>query len=174
MELFKNEQEIPSFPGYYISQDGTIYSYRSGSMKRNHNKPLQLKQVVNFEGYLIVTLYRNKKRFQGKVHRLVLSTFNPIDNEDSFLVRHLDDDKTNNAIENLAWGTPKDNSIDMVKNNNSLKGEKNHEAKLTKDAVLQIRYAVSAGVTQSLIAKCWNISKGHVSNICARRVWQHV
>lgn len=181
MKLFAHQQEalnkatqVVGFPGYYVTATGDVYSYRPGSLKRNNGKPLLLQQVVNFEGYLVITLYLNKKRSQGKVHRLVLSAHNPIENMDNSLVRHLDGDKTNNNLENLAWGDPFSNSQDMIRHGHSLKGIKNSAAKITPNIVVTIRHGVAGGYTQQSMTTQFGISKGHISNICARRVWKHV
>ena len=49
-----------------------------------------------------------KKHFM-QVHRVVLKTFNPIDNMDSMEVNHKDEDKTNNCLSNLEWTTHAEN-----------------------------------------------------------------
>ena len=38
-----------------------------------------------------------------RVHRLVMMAFNPIEDPDSYIVTHLDQNKENNKIENLRW-----------------------------------------------------------------------
>ena len=51
------------------------------------------------------------------IHRLIAQTFLP--NPDNLpLVRHLNDIKDDNRVENLAWGTVFDNHLDCVKNGN--------------------------------------------------------
>ena len=56
-------------------------------------------------------------RAQQYTHRLIADAFIP--NPDNYpIVRHLDDDPSNNDISNLAWGTPKDNFEDCVRNGN--------------------------------------------------------
>ncbi len=162
---------IQNFPGYYVTKEGNVYSDRQRIVK----KLLKLKLVTNLDGYLIVSLYRDKRRFQGKVHRLVAEAF--LDNrpEGKCLVRHLDGNPTNNNVSNLRWGTPQENSVDMVKHHRSLKGKKNHAAKLTSEQVLMIRQTIKTGnITQQAIADNFGITKGHVNNIVKRRVWKHV
>ena len=60
-------------------------------------------------GYLYVTLYNNGKRKDYRVHRLILSTFNPREDMDKLQVNHKDEDKTNNHLSNLEWCTQKEN-----------------------------------------------------------------
>jgi len=169
----KTMKAIPNCPGYYANTEGSIFS----DCKRIPNQPqglIKLKQSMDSYGYLVITIRNNPKKRQGKVHRLIAQTFLP--NPLSYpLVRHLDDNKQNNHISNLAWGTPRDNSSDMIKNGGSLKGTKNHEAKLNATQVQVIRYTAKTGkMTQQAITDNFGITKGHVNNIIARRVWKHV
>lgn len=46
------------------------------------------------------------------VHQVVCLTFHGPPPFEGALVRHLDNDASNNAAENLAWGTAKDNADD--------------------------------------------------------------
>lgn len=48
------------------------------------------------------------------IHRLMAEAFLP-NPEGLPFVRHLDDNPFNNDLENLAWGTPKQNTADMVR-----------------------------------------------------------
>lgn len=59
-----------------------------------------------------IVVYSHTHRFL--VHRLVATHFIPNPNNLP-LVRHLDTDKTNNHVSNLAWGTHSDNMKDMWK-----------------------------------------------------------
>lgn len=65
-------------------------------------------------GYLFVHLSKNCKIKSHTVHRLVLETFTspcPL----GMQCRHLDGNKLNNRLDNLCWGTPKENSQDRTK-----------------------------------------------------------
>lgn len=53
------------------------------------------------------------------IHRLVAKNFIPSGMEDGLNVLHWDDDPTNNRVENLRWGTQKDNYYDSVRNGNA-------------------------------------------------------
>ena len=166
------KKEIEGFPGYYVTRFGNVFSDR----KRIPNQlqgMIKLKPVTNFEGYLIVSLYRNGKRSQGKIHRLIANAFLP--NPDNLpVVRHLNDDKQKNNVGNLAWGNPVDNSGDMVEHGRSLKGEKNPSAKLTASEVKLIRIMASEGKGPKFLAGLFGVSDGHICNITAGRCWIHV
>lgn len=86
-----------------------------------------LKQTIDGHGYYKVGLSVDNKLKNIRVHSLLAATF--LSNKDNnVLVRHLDDNKLNNSLCNLAWGTFKENSIDAVRNKKQrcLKGRNHH------------------------------------------------
>lgn len=56
--------------------------------------------------YLYVSLGKGNKKL---IHRLVLITFNPVENMDNLQVNHKDGNPTNNKLDNLEWVTPSEN-----------------------------------------------------------------
>lgn len=85
---------------YKVSNLGRIMSLNY----RNTGKAELLKPVTDKDGYLKVSLSKNRKEKTCKVHRLVAETFIP--NPDNLSeVNHKDEDKKNNSIENLEWCT---------------------------------------------------------------------
>lgn len=94
------EAEIEGHPGYFVTSTGQVRGprgYRKLWLEKN--------------GYYTATI-RNKRL---KVHRLVAQAFIP--NPDNLpLVRHLNDVRGDNRVENLAWGTISDNAYDAVRN----------------------------------------------------------
>ena len=98
MEVWK---DIEGYDGLYqVSSCGRVKNSRTGRV---------LKAVKDIYGYLIVNLYKNGKRINYKVHRLVAQTFIP-NPENKPQVNHLDEDKENNHVENLEWCTAKENN----------------------------------------------------------------
>jgi hypothetical protein len=92
--------EIPSYPGYFASRDGRIWSEKSN----------QWKKIVPHSGgkgdvYLSVAINRGPKR----VHRLIAEAWVP-NPEGKPEVNHIDGDKLNNRIENLEWVTRAENA----------------------------------------------------------------
>lgn len=84
-------KEIPNYNGAYLaSEDGRIYS----TLRNRFLTPYKEKQ----KGYMVVHLKDGVK----KVHRLIAMTF--LENPDDLpQVNHIDEDKTNNRLENLEW-----------------------------------------------------------------------
>ena len=66
-----------------------------------------LKQRITPNGYIVAGL--SGKTYN--VHRLVLDTFKPIGKHMDTM--HLDNDRTNNKLSNLKWGTRKENLQQM-------------------------------------------------------------
>lgn len=85
-----------------------------GNVRRKETRR-QLKQSVDWKGYLKVGLSVGGKQKNKKIHRMLAEAFIP--NPEGFpLVRHLDDVKQNNSLDNLAWGTVSQNAYDAVAN----------------------------------------------------------
>lgn len=98
IEIFK---DIEGYEGLYqISNLGSVKSLGNGNS--NNSKEKILKPTKDKKGYLYVDLYKDGKRKTYKVHRLVAQTF--IENPNNLpQVNHKDEDKTNNAVENLEF-----------------------------------------------------------------------
>lgn len=90
---------IKDFEGYYITEDGRVWSTTS-------NKYLSPR--TDGRGYLAVRLYNDGKAVEQKIHRLVADAFIP--NPYGYTeVNHLDENKQNNNAANLEWCSHKDN-----------------------------------------------------------------
>ena len=77
----------------YVKGKGESYWLRKGKV---------LSPEKNKDGYLLVSLCCNGKRYLRTVHRLIAQAFIP--NPDNLPeVNHLDEDKTNNRVDNLEW-----------------------------------------------------------------------
>ena len=92
--------DIKGFEGLYeVGSNGNI---------RRKNSERYLSQRKNNKGYFLVDLYKNNKRHQRLVHRLVSEAF--IKNPDNLpCVNHKDENKANNRLDNLEWCTQKYN-----------------------------------------------------------------
>ena len=108
--------EIQGYPNYLIYQDGRIWS--------KPGKGRFLKQAVTHDGYHRVGLYRDNKGKFFSVHRLVAIHYIPNpDNKPE--VDHINQDRSDNRLENLRWVTSLENSENMGTNKNNTSGHKN-------------------------------------------------
>lgn len=101
MEIWK---DIKGYEGLYQASNlGRVKSFHT-----NFNSKGYLKPRLSKDGYYSVTLYKNGKSKQFKVHRLVAEAFVP--NSDNLpQVNHKDENKLNNNVDNLEWCTAKYN-----------------------------------------------------------------
>lgn len=121
------------------------------------------------DGYPVINLYAPDGRRTWAVHRLVASAFhgekrNALHRE----VAHLDGDKTNARADNLKWCSKIENHHHKRAHGTHQAGEKHPRAKLTNEAVEEIRE--SRGLRGALAAK-YGISKDTVTDIRRGRRW---
>lgn len=77
--------------------------------------------------------------------------------------------------EHLYHGNSKQNAQDMIRHGRSLKGERNHNAKLTSENVREIRkkYDAGGGNTVTLAAE-YGVTQGAISHVVLGKTWIHV
>lgn len=94
-------KEIKNFQGYFISEQGQVWSKKSNKFLKAYNAN---------KGYLQVALRQNGETKRQYVHRLVAQTF--LDNPDPqkfTQVNHKNGIRTDNRLSNLEWVTPTQN-----------------------------------------------------------------
>jgi len=156
IEIWK---DIDGFYGKYQVSD-------LGHVRRTRGKggPSLVPITLNTWGYPMVTLHLGKrdgylepKAVFKTVHRLVATAFIP--NENNYpSINHIDEDKTNNAVDNLEWCS--------VGYNNTYNNLASRRGAICKKPVLQIKNgtvirkwdsaqdASKAGFSQASIVRC--------------------
>lgn len=153
---------------YFVSDEGRIFS-----CKCKVAKILKVGRQGKRRSHLHVNLPIgvNNKFISKKVHQIVLEAFvgkRPF----GMVVRHLNGVAIDNRISNLCYGTPKNNSEDGIKLGETPRGEKNGQAKLTKEDVIEIRKLFfTGGCTQEDISKKYPVSRRHVNDIVNKKYW---
>lgn len=115
-EVWK-DLNIEGYEGLYAVSN--LGRFKALSRKRYHVSPLGkhftttskekiLALVDNGTGYKQVRLYNVNERKAFYIHVLVLEAFVERPSEE-YEVDHIDEDKSNNRLENLRWVTRKDN-----------------------------------------------------------------
>jgi hypothetical protein len=106
-------------PGYRVTEDGRVFSL--GHNWRGYGER-EMRQQLNASGYPSVRLTIGGKRKRLPVHRLVALTYLGPRPSPRHEVRHLDGCKLNNRVENLAWGTAKENAEDRARHGRTSHG----------------------------------------------------
>lgn len=131
-------------PFMFVSEDGEVVSL--------HHKPGRILRQ-SFSGEYLAVKVAGRTRH---IHRLVCETFHGI--RSGLLVRHLDGDRMNNRLSNLAWGTGAENAADKVLHGTANHGEQNPQAKLTYEIVAKMRRDRAEGKTFKAISQAYGVS----------------
>jgi len=151
---------------YQISNLGRFKSF-----KNNKEKILRPADAM---GYEIIRLFKDKKIYTLKTHRLVAYHF--IDNpENKPEVNHKNGNKKDNTIFNLEWMTRSENMKHAILT--GLKGIKkgidNGNSKLNESDVRQIKNELSH-LTCSKLSEMFNVSRAAIHLIKNNTNWKHI
>lgn len=165
-------RDIEGFPGYRAGSDGSIWScLRTSSKEPGNWRSLKFSALKG--GYLTITLMQTGVRRRKLAHRIILLSFIgpcPLGMQSC----HFDGNRTNNAIANLRWDTPKNNQIDRLRHGTALNGSRCGAAKLTEDKVSIILQRLSDGETGKSIAADVEVSRSTISAIRSGRSWRSI
>lgn len=129
-----------------------------------------LKPKDDGKGYLQVHLTDGKNRKTYRIHSLVALYFLGKSPKDKPIIRHLDSNKKNNHIQNLAYGSYVENENDKIENGtwNTRRGG----AKITIDQVKEIREKLNKRISQKLLSKEYNVSRPTITRIANFTIWK--
>lgn len=165
---------------YFVDPRGAVWS-TVGSIPKTIG-------YMNCNGYLYVSLRIGGRTVRKLVHRLVLEAFAgpPCDGQEA---RHLNGLPTDNRIENLAWGTSKENTDDIRRHGRLASGPRHgsfthpesvrrgamhYNAKLSEQSVALARSRRSMGDRLKDIAKDLGVSASTLSVAVSGKTWRHV
>lgn len=161
-------REIPEHPGYEVSDQGRVRSYRS---RQGHSQDTpRLMSPKEVQGYMQIKLGRTR---QAKVHTLMLETFvGP--RPEGMVCRHLDGKPAHNVLENLCWGTLEENYADRHLHGTDNTGSRHGLARIHEDDVPRIRRMLAEGVAHEFIAEALTVPRGVIRKISSGKTWRHV
>lgn len=161
------KDNIPGYPGYHISKRGKIYSRWDVNGKGILSKRYHLKQPhLNKKGRYIIGLSQpGIGTTKWLVHRLVALVYLP-NPEGLPYVCHKDNVPTNNSVNNLYWGTQKDNMSQASKEGRMIqaKGKDSVHYKGTEIQRSYIPRLINLGFTRKEISEIMNIGVQLVSD----------
>ena len=162
-------KSIEGFPRHEVSNQGRVRSWAvrgRGKTDRLADEPKILTQSLLDNHYPRVNLCNENGMTTALVHVLVLEAFCG-KRPEGMVARHLNGDPMDNRLENLAWGTPKENAADRY-----LHGTANFLGQriapvLTDDEVIDVYIRAQQGEQGSSIAASYpNVSRETIRRIC--------
>lgn len=154
-------KDVNGYEGLYqVSSLGNVKSVRNDRV---------LKPCIHKLGYASVMLYKNNRPKRYNIHRLVATAF--LDNNNHYdLVNHIDENKSNNKVDNLEWCS-REYNMRFGTARRRMSEKRGHEAR-NKKSVLQIDdtgtvIKVFESITQA--AREIGTSRTSISQSCNRR-----
>lgn len=142
---------------YEINSEGVIRRKLTG---------IEVKQYLDDREYYSVMLWTNKKQYRKRVHRLLWTTFNDCNCENT--VDHIDQNKLNNVLSNLRCISNKDNA-----NNRPTISNKTNKYKLSPEIKRSLILKYKAGETTSYkIYKEYGIPSNYFFEMLKRGSWE--
>lgn len=160
-----NYKSIPGFDNYLVGDDGSVWSKTT--------KRIIAQEDTREYGHLRVSLWNGNKRHRFYVHRLVLTVFvGPC--PEGMECRHLNGDASDNRLENLRWGTSKENSEDTARLGRKNRGDRNGMSKISDEVAVRIIGLYRSGMRVVDIHRKIGVSYSIAYSICSGKSWKHI
>jgi hypothetical protein len=159
---------VPKWEGYEASSLGRIRRLACVNPSGNRRLKERILEANPVGGYCGVVIGWPKRRMY--VHRMVLLAFRGDPPAGQPHCRHLDGNKQNNRLSNLAWGSPHENALDREKHGTQAKPS----AKLNEFKVRCILALLAQAATQYKIASLFGLKQSSVNDIARGRTWRSV
>jgi len=163
---------IPGWPYYQVSDFGRVKTCAPHG-RGTKEKPWRLLSASKAgTGYLNVSLHHRGESRRVYIHRLVLEVFvGPP--EPGMQARHIENNnRKDNRLENLKWGTAQENSDDMVAHGSRVYGSSCHASKLSEadiETIADLHH--NEGVPVKQLAIRFGIRKENMSKILNGHHW---
>lgn len=154
-------RSIGDFSAYEVTTRGRIWSSLTESF---------LNPTVTEHGYYLCRLRDDSGKWRTRlVHRLVLLAFRGEPSKEKPNCLHFDGNKLNNNLENLRWGSQKDNMADMLRHIGRYA-----QSTLSDEQVRLIRASCKGKRDGTRIAKLFNLDATRVNCILRRATYAYV
>jgi hypothetical protein len=173
---------IERFPGYRFGSDGSCWTRwrcigTRAAVWLLDDEWRRMRPLSHGNGYLKVCLPLpgddQKKWRRHYIHALVIEAFRG-PRPPGMETRHLDGDRGNNVITNLAYGTRAENRADSVRHGTAQRGSRNGHAKISEADIAEMLWLREEyGMTQDELARMFGLDQGQVSRILGGEAWRH-
>lgn len=157
----------PLYDNYFITKDGKVFSNKQ---YKNKSRMREIKHYKNHKGYWWICLATEQGRKRRAVYHLVLETYERFA-EFGEVARHIDGNNQNNCLENLAWGTTKENVVD------SYRHRKGGHGQITDFDAIQILQDYVFGCKKngtSGLAKKYGVTRQTIYNLLKGKTFSHL
>jgi hypothetical protein len=159
-------KEIPGYEGLYEVSN-------TGFVRRADTKRMMSRWTCTTRGYWKTRLSNNGTAKGWDIHTLVLLAFvgpRPEGHE----CRHLDGDRTNANLNNLQWGTAKENQNDRHRHGTHNLGENSARVKYTEERIRSAIEYYNTGVSALAVDRKFNFPKCFFSAVVTGSRWPHL
>ncbi len=169
-------RDIPGFEGYQVSDQGRVRTFlrRGNCTVRMGTEPRILKRHILPNGYHHLALYTGKGVHRRYVHRLVLEAFvGPP--PPGMVSRHiLNNNRSDNRLVNLCWGTVSENIYDRVRHGTHQRGSRMSCTRLTETKVILMRLLYAGGMSLAQLSPLFSQRRENIFKIVKRKTWTHI
>jgi HNH endonuclease/NUMOD4 motif len=151
-------KKISGWEKYQISDDGLVM--RDGKERKTY---------TNHDGYKAFGVKNKGKSAILLLHREIAKAFLPERNGDQVL--HVNDNKEDNSLENLKWGTHQENMKDRDLNGRTAKGERQFKSKLKDYQILEIRQSKESG---NVLGRKYGVTRTTINRVRRCDGWKHI
>jgi hypothetical protein len=167
---------VSGFPDYEVSDRGRVRRITDAFWGRWRTKTLRTPagfflKAYPINGYPVVALFKNGKRYNKGIHILICTAFHGEKPTPNHEVAHWDGDRTNFSINNLRWVTAKENCEDGIRLGRTQRGEKSYRAKLNANNILEIRRLLGSGQRLVSIANEYGVTPECIASIRDGKSW---
>ena len=168
-ETFTDEEwrPIEGFPRYQVSNKGRVKSFT------NPKKPKILRPHQLKNGYLMVHLAKGEEWGKNetesvRIHKLVADAFIP-NPENKCHIRHINQDRTDNRVENLKWVTREESNADPITKANRMAAVPQRIEKISRPVLVydEDLNLLSAFTSTAETARKLNLQQGNIVNVCS-------
>ena len=156
---------------YCVGNDGTVWS-RHGRGNSRSFAAWRLLSPGDEGGKLFVNLSDGEGGHKNfGVHTLV-AFVGP--KPKGLQCRHLNGNYKNNFVDNLCWGTAKENAADKERHGTLLRGSQLKQAAFDDQKVAEIIKRLSEGKSRASIAREFSVDPSAITKIALKKTWRHI